>query len=151
VVSRDRVVAEHKRTFTKGTKRLEALHVLPLLERKHRAINESTAMQQWPMPEVFRELREALKAVTRKADQEWIQILRLSESYPLEAVAGATRYALLSNSPRLQTVLMVLRQQQIDELVPIEAVPVSRPELARLEIARPQLGAYDQLAEEVHS
>ncbi|MFO0985030.1 MAG: IS21 family transposase [Planctomycetota bacterium] len=149
VVARDRVVAEHERIFTKGSKRLEALHVLPLLERKHRAVSESTAIQDWAMPKVFHELREALRAVTRKADQEWVQILRLSENYPLGVVASAARYALDRNSPRLQTVLMVLRQQDPGALVLIQPVPVPRPELERLEIPRPQLGAYDVLPPEV--
>ena len=36
------VVAEHPRAFVRGAKVLDALHVLPLLERKHRAVAEAT-------------------------------------------------------------------------------------------------------------
>ena len=34
------VVAQHARAFCRGTKVLDAFHVLPLLERKHRAVAE---------------------------------------------------------------------------------------------------------------
>ena len=37
------VLAEHPREFVRGAKVLDAFHVLPLLERKHRAVAEATA------------------------------------------------------------------------------------------------------------
>ena len=36
------VVAEHPRAFVRGARVLDALHVLPLLERKHRAVAVAT-------------------------------------------------------------------------------------------------------------
>ena len=41
------VVAEHGRAFCRGTKVLDPFHVLPLLERKHRAVAEATALLDW--------------------------------------------------------------------------------------------------------
>ena len=41
------VVAQHARAFVRGTKILDAFHVLPLLERKHRAVAEATALVDW--------------------------------------------------------------------------------------------------------
>ena len=38
------VVAEHPRAFCRRARVLDALHVLPLLERKHRAVPEATAL-----------------------------------------------------------------------------------------------------------
>ena len=46
------VVAEHRRAFTRGAKVLDALHVLPLLERKHRAVAEATALRGWRLAPV---------------------------------------------------------------------------------------------------
>jgi len=44
------VVPEHPRAFCRGAKVLDALHVLPLLERKHRAVAEATALVDWRLP-----------------------------------------------------------------------------------------------------
>ncbi|MYK88222.1 MAG: hypothetical protein F4018_07670 [Acidobacteria bacterium] len=41
------VVAEHGRAFCRGSKVLDPFHVLPLLERKHRAVAEATALLDW--------------------------------------------------------------------------------------------------------
>ena len=41
------VVAQHRRAFCRGTKVLDPFHVLPLLERKHRAVAEATALVGW--------------------------------------------------------------------------------------------------------
>ena len=41
------VVAQHARAFRRGAKVLDARHVLSLLERKHRAVPEATALMGW--------------------------------------------------------------------------------------------------------
>ena len=51
------VVAQHARAFCRGTKVLDAFHVLPLLERKHRAVAEATALVDWPLAPVWRQVR----------------------------------------------------------------------------------------------
>ena len=49
------VVAEHRRAFCRGAKVLDALHVLPLLERKHRAVAEATALLDWRLAPVWQQ------------------------------------------------------------------------------------------------
>ena len=71
------VVAEHPRTFIRGAKVLDALHVLPLLERKHRAVAEATALLDWRLAPVWQRARAELAKHTRKPDQEWVRMLRL--------------------------------------------------------------------------
>ena len=46
IVVREQVVAEHARSFKVGDKVINPLHVLPLLERKSRAVGEATAIRQ---------------------------------------------------------------------------------------------------------
>ena len=64
------VVAEHPRAFVRGAKVLDALHVLPLLERKHRAVAEATALHDWRLAPVWQRARAELAKHTRKPDQE---------------------------------------------------------------------------------
>ena len=54
------VVAEHARAFSRGTRVLDAFHVLPLLERKHRAVAEATALLDWRLAPVWQQMRAEL-------------------------------------------------------------------------------------------
>ena len=83
---------------------LEALHVLELLERKHRAVPEATALLDWRLAPVWQQVRAELAKHTRKPDQEWVRMLRLMETHPAAAVERAVTLALERHSPRLETV-----------------------------------------------
>lgn len=137
------VVASHARCFGKGQHVLDPLHVLPLLEKKHRAVPEATALRAWALPEVFMRLREALAQHTRKADREWVQILRLTESFGLDKVEAAVHAALQADTPQLESVRYLLRKD--NDVSAVAPVPLSRPELARIEVAVPDLAAYDRV------
>jgi len=142
-------VARHARRFEKGAKVLEARHVLSLLERKHRAVGEATAIRHWRLPAVFLELREELARRTRKPDREWVMILRLLEAHPEEAVEAAVKEAMEKGSPRRETVLALLRRSAEGASPAVEPAAVARPDLAAIEVRAPALGAYDALAEGV--
>jgi transposase len=140
-----RVVAAHERSFQPGTYVLDPFHVLPLLERKHRAVAEATALQGWKLPVAFRQLREALRQTTRRPDQEWVRVLRLMETHGEVEVEAAVQEALAAGSPRLETVRLLLRQRQEGEAPRLQPAPVCRPELAAVRVAPPILESYDAL------
>ncbi len=96
----------------RGAKVLDTLHVLPLLERKHRALAEATALLDWRLAPLWQQARVELAKHTRKPDQEWVRMLRLMETHPAAAVERAVTAALERHSPRLETVRLILRQQQ---------------------------------------
>ncbi len=141
------VVAEHPRAFCRGAKVLDALHVLPLLERKHRAVAEATALLDWRLAPVWQQARAELAKHTRKPDQEWVRMLRLMETHPAAAVERAVRAALERHSPRLATVRLILRQQEAGPPPVCPPVTEMRPELARIAVPVPTLSAYDALVE----
>ena len=139
------VVARHARAFSRGAKVLDALHVLPLLERKHRAVAEATALADWRLAPVWQQVRAELARHTRKPDQEWVRMLRLMETHPAAAVERAVRAAVERHSPRLETVRLILRQQQAGPPPVCRPVAGVRPELARVAVPAPRLSAYDAL------
>ena len=94
------VVAQHRRVFCRGAKVLDAFHVLPLLERKHRAVAEATALADWRLAPVWEQVRAELAKHTRKPDQEWVRMLRLMETHPAAAVERAVAAALEQLRPR---------------------------------------------------
>lgn len=149
IAVQDRVVARHERCFEEGRYVLDPFHVLPLLERKHRAIPEATALRAWALPEPLAQLREALQERTRKPDREWVRVLRLAEEHPLDRVADAVRAALQAKTPRLESIRLLLRGREGDR-APADPVPIARPDLAAVRVEAPDLAAYDRglLAEE---
>jgi transposase len=141
------VVATAVRSFGEGQYVLDPMHVLPLLEKKHRAVDEATALKGWQLPAVFHELRARLRTLTRKPDQEWISVLRLLEEHAQERVAAATEQALQRGSPRLETIRLLLRQEE-GALSPVAPVAVAREDLAALTVLPARLDSYDQLCAE---
>jgi hypothetical protein len=140
------VVASAVRSFGEGQYVLDPMHVLPLLEKKHRAVGEATALQGWQLPAVLFELRSHLKSLTRKSDQEWIGVLRLMEQHAQEEVAAATAQAIARGSPRLETIRLLLRQVREEE-IHVEPAVLAREDLAAIDVAPARLELYDLLSE----
>ena len=138
------VVAQHPRAFRRGAKVLDARQ-LPLLERRHRAVPEATALRGWRLAPVWQQVRAALATHTRKPDQEWVRMLRLMETHPAAAVERAVAVALERHSPRLETVRLILRQQQAGPPAVCRPVAGVRPDLAQITVPAPTLAAYDAL------
>jgi len=146
VVLDGEVIARHERSFRSGATVIDPLHVLALLERKHRSIGESTAIGQWELNAVFYELREKLRGAVRKPDREWIGVLRLLESNSMSAVESAVREALVRGSARLETVRQLLRQGTLDPSRPAP-IQLDREDLAALDVGAPNLAAWDVLCD----
>ena len=118
-----------------------------MLERKHRAVAEATALHDWRLAPVWQRARAELAKHTRKPDQEWVRMLRLMETHPAAAVERAVAAALERHSPRLETVRLILRQQEAGPPLVCPPVASVRPELARIAVPAPRLSAYDALVE----
>ena len=74
----------------------DPLHHLPLIERKIGALDQAAPLAGgWDLPEAFITLRRLLEARMGKAGKrEYVQVLRLMESFRLKEVAGAVDDAL---------------------------------------------------------
>lgn len=147
IVRGGEVIARHERSFEEGAKVLEVTHVLPLLEHKHRAASEATALKLWRVPPSLEKVREELRGHTRRPDQEWVQILRLMEKHSQERLEKAAEQALERGSPRLQTIELLLRSGASAQGIASEPVALERPDLAALEVAPAVLEHYDDLCE----
>src|SRR5271157_3319815 len=89
------VIARHQRSYERETAVYDPLHYLALLEQKSRALNQAAPLVGWQLPESFAELRRLLEARLRKhGSREYIQVLRLLETFALEEVADAIEHAI---------------------------------------------------------
>ena len=74
-------------------------------------------------------------------------MLRLMETHPAAAVERAVTASLERHSPRLETVRLILRQQQNGRPPVCRPVTGVLPELAEIAVPAPTLSAYDVLVE----
>jgi len=89
------VIARHRRSYEKADMVFDPMHYLPLLEQKVGALDQAAPLQGWELPEAFATLRRLLVARMGKAGKrEYVQVLRLLETFEIEHVHGAIRQAL---------------------------------------------------------
>jgi|TARA_B110000211_G_C14068705_1_gene548901 transposase len=89
------IIARHKRSYDKADMVFDPLHILALLERKVGALDQAAALQGWELPEVFPTLRRLLEArMGTKGKREYVQVLRLLETFEMAHVQGAIKHAL---------------------------------------------------------
>ncbi|TNF88379.1 MAG: IS21 family transposase [Gammaproteobacteria bacterium] len=89
------VIARHRRSYEREDLIFDPLHYLPLIERKIGALDQAAPLVGWELPEAFTTLRRLMEARMGKAGKrEYVQVLRLMESFRLEQVEAAVRDAL---------------------------------------------------------
>jgi hypothetical protein len=139
-------VAIQSRSYREGSQVVDPMHVLALLEEKHRAVSESTAIQGWKLPAILYELRAELRKRVKKPDQEWVRVLRLLEEHSMEDLEASVAQAIERGSPKLETIRMLIRQRRGGDLE-IRPAAVARADLAAIAVAQPRLASYDELVE----
>ena len=89
------VIARHARSYEREDMVFNPLHYLPLLERKLGALDQAAPMAGWELPEAFHTLRRLMEARAGRAGRrEYVQVLRLLETFDLQEVHGAVDHAL---------------------------------------------------------
>ena len=88
-------IARHARSYAKADFVFDPVHYLALLERKLNALDQAAPLAGWALPEVFATLRRLLEARLGKAGKrEYVQVLRLIETFDLNEVTAAVSQAL---------------------------------------------------------
>ena len=88
-------IARHRRSYEREDLVFDPLHYLPLIEQKIGALDQAAPLAGWDLPEVFATLRRLMEARMGKAGKrEYVQVLRLMETFQLEEVEAAARDAL---------------------------------------------------------
>lgn len=142
LVADGRVVAEHRREWDRRKVAFEPVHYLALLERKPGAFDFARPLADWRLPEPLAVLRRRLEAETPDGEgtREFVKVLRLLESAPLEELAAAVEKALSFGAADADAVRLVLehRREKPVTLFRLDG----RPHLSAVQVARPDLAAY---------
>ena len=90
-----KVIARHTRSYEHETVVFDPLYYLELLEQKTRALDQAAPLVGWQLPDCFITLRRLLEArLGKPGSREYIQVLRLLETFALEIVSRAIEDAL---------------------------------------------------------
>ena len=86
------VIARHPRSYESEDFIFDPLHYLALIEKKINALDQAAPLANWQLPEEFATLRRLLEArMGRKGKREFVQVLRLMETFRIEDVTAAVR------------------------------------------------------------
>ena len=89
------VIARHPRSYQRDDFVYEPVHYLPLLEQKTGALDQAAPLQGWDLPEEFTTLRRLLESrMGQRGKREFVQVLRLLETFRLKEVQSAARDAI---------------------------------------------------------
>ena len=89
------MIARHQRSYGREDFVFDPLHYLALLEQKLGALDQAAPLQGWALPDEFATLRRLLEArMGKPGKREYVQVLRLLETFRLEDVHAAVRQAL---------------------------------------------------------
>ena len=89
------IIARHPRSYEREDFIFDPLHYLALIEHKIGALDQARPLQGWALPDVFGTFRRLLEARMGKGGKrEYVQVLRLMETFRLEDVHAAVREAL---------------------------------------------------------
>jgi transposase len=89
------VIARHKRSYEREAVIFDPLHYLALIEQKIRALDQAAPLAGWQLPECFATLRRLLEARLKKhGSREYVQVLRLMETFAIDEVTHAIEAAL---------------------------------------------------------
>ena len=85
-----KIIARHQRSYERADMVFDPMHFLQLLEQKVGALDQAAQLQGWNLPDEFATLHCLLEVRMGKAGKrEYVQVLRLLETFEMEHVHGA--------------------------------------------------------------
>ena len=146
---KEKMVAEHKRSWHREGVFFNYLHYLPLLERKPGSLDYARPLIDLNLPESFDTLRRRLVGGEEKqgdGTREFIRVLRLLEDYPMAKLGQAVEKALRVRAHSRDAVAQFLIPRFSWELTTF--ILAKRQHLRMVKVAKPDVAAYRTLLHE---
>src|SRR5512145_880164 len=138
------IIARHERSYAREDFVFDPRHYLALLERKIGALDQAAPLQGWALPEAFATLRRLLEArLGKPGKRDYVQVLRLLETFRPEDVHAAVREALKLGAVGFDAVkhLVLCRIERRPPKLDLAAYPY----LPRVTVATTSAKAYMSL------
>ena len=93
------IIARHQRSYEREDFVFDPLHYLALLEQKTGALDQAAPLVGWDLPEEFAVFRRLLEArMGKRGKREFVQVLRLLETFGRDDVVAGIREAMARGS-----------------------------------------------------
>jgi len=109
LVADQKVIAEHKRRFTKNISYFEPWHYVPLLLLKPGALRDGAPFLEWELPASMNRIRSGYMKV-KGGDRDFVELLMLVQEHGIEAVGMACDMAVEQNTLRLVAIINLINQ-----------------------------------------
>jgi transposase len=142
------IIARHPRSYEREEMIFDPLHYLALLEKKTNALDQAAPLAGWELPAEFHQLRRLLEArLEKRGRRDYVQVLRLLETFSLEEVQKGVQAALRLGAISFDAVkhLVLCAIEQRPPRLDLE----NYPHLPLAEVAVTQATDYQALLSEV--
>ena len=114
IACKDKIIAEHERSYEHNDEVQDPHHYLPVLLRKPGAFDRATAIVKWSLPPVYERYHQMLKERHEgsRGTKEYIQVLMLLKEHVQREVTAAVEKALAIGIYSFDGVKNLLLQQQ---------------------------------------
>ena len=109
LVGNQKIIAEHKRHFTKNISYFEPWHYVPLLAHKPGALRNGAPFVEWQLPAAMNKIK-ARYMDTKGGDRDFVELLMLVQEHGMEAVEMACDLAVEQNTLRLPAIINLVNQ-----------------------------------------
>jgi transposase len=135
------IVARHPRCYDREDMIFDPVHYLPLIEKKIGALDQAAPLAEWDLPPEFQTLRRLMEARMIKAGRrEYVQVLRLLETFELDDLHAAVKAALRMGAVGFDAVkhLVLCRVEKRPPKLDLDVYPY----LPRATVARTSAASY---------
>jgi transposase len=135
------IVARHPRCYDREDMIFDPVHYLPLIEKKINALDQAAPLAEWDLPPEFQTLRRLMEARMIKAGRrEYVQVLRLLESFEMEDLHAAVKTALRMGALGFDAIkhLVLCRVEKRPPKLDLDLYPY----LPRATVARTSAASY---------
>jgi len=109
LVADQKIIAEHKRRFTKNISYFEPWHYVPLLAHKPGALRNGAPFVEWQLPAAMNKIK-AHYMDTKGGDRDFVELLMLVQEHGIEVVKMACDLAVEQNTLRLPAIINLVNQ-----------------------------------------
>ena len=135
------VIARHPRCYDRQDVVFDPVHYLPLIEQKINALDQAAPLADWNLPVEFQTLRRLMEARMLKAGRrEFVQVLRLLETFELDDLHAAVKMALRMGTIGFDAVkhLVLCRVEKRPPKLDLDVYPY----LPRADVAKTSAASY---------
>jgi len=109
MIANDKIIAEHKRRFTRNISYFEPWHYVPLLDRKPGALRDGAPFIDWELPKAMEQIKHHYMR-EKGGDREFVDLLLLALEHGIEVVETACDLAVEQHTLRLPAIINLINQ-----------------------------------------